>query len=148
MRRLILMVFSHGAVLAIGFALGIYFLPILTAPEAPDAAMLQQKAENAQFTAEFTRELRGSDFLHWGEGTVSITPTQLCAAVQRQIQAGQVALAIQQLEGLMPVSRWQILALDALLSDSGSGATDRDTRAPQAPQLRRLLREDLTGEHR
>lgn len=77
MRRFVLMLFSHGAVLAIGFALGIYFLPILTAPEAPDAEMLQQKAENAQFAAEFTRDLRGSDFLHWGEGKVSITPTQI-----------------------------------------------------------------------
>ncbi len=77
MLRLILMVISHGAMLGIGFALGIYFLPILTAPEAPDAALLEQQAQDALFTAEFTRDLEGSDFLHWGEGTISLTPTRI-----------------------------------------------------------------------
>ncbi len=77
MFRLILLVISHAAVLAVGFALGIYLLPILTAPEAHDAAMLEEKAQNALFSAEFTRELEGSDFLHWGEGKISLTPTQI-----------------------------------------------------------------------
>lgn len=77
MFRLIALLFTHGVALAIGFALGIYLLPILIAPDAPDAAMLEQKAQDALYSAEFTRELRGSDFLHWGEGTVSITPTEI-----------------------------------------------------------------------
>jgi len=73
MRRLFTFGLTHAIALAIGFALGIYTLPILTAPPSPDEAMLQQKAENALFTAELTRDLRGSDFLHWGEGKVSLT---------------------------------------------------------------------------
>ncbi|MES0809860.1 DM13 domain-containing protein [Roseibium sp. SCPC15] len=77
MIRFVVLLFTHGAVLAIGFALGIYFLPILTAPESPDTAMLQQQAQNALYSAEFERELRGSDFLHWGEGTVSISPAKI-----------------------------------------------------------------------
>jgi len=77
MRRLIFWAITHGAALAVGFALGIYVLPILTAPDAPDAKKLEERAQGALFTAEFTRELRGSDFLHWGEGRVSITPTQI-----------------------------------------------------------------------
>ncbi len=76
MRRLVLLV-THGMALAVGFALGIYFLPILTAPDSPDAAMLEEKAESALFTAELTRELRGSDFLHWGEGTLSVSATEI-----------------------------------------------------------------------
>ncbi|MFD0916694.1 DM13 domain-containing protein [Pseudahrensia aquimaris] len=71
--RIILAFFTHGAMLAIGFALGIYFLPILTAPPAPDSATLQQQAAGAQYTANFTRQLPGSDFLHWGEGKISIS---------------------------------------------------------------------------
>jgi len=63
--------------LAIGFALGVYFLPILIAPEAPDQSSLAASAEGSLFSAEFTRELKGSDFLHWGEGAVSITPSQI-----------------------------------------------------------------------
>lgn len=77
MRKLIFRLFTHGAALAVGFALGIYFLPILTAPADPAADMLQEKAEGALFSGEFTRELRGSDFLHWGEGKVSVSATEI-----------------------------------------------------------------------
>lgn len=77
MRRLVILLFSHGATLAIGFALGVYFLPILTEPDAPESAMLQQEAQKARYSAQFNRDLKGSDLLHWGEGTVSLTPTQI-----------------------------------------------------------------------
>ena len=77
MRRLGLLMLSHAIVLAGGVALGIYLLPILTAPSSPDARMLQDMAQDARYTARFTRDLRGSDFLHWGEGTVSLTPTRV-----------------------------------------------------------------------
>lgn len=77
MRRLIFALITHGAALAIGFALGIYFLPILTAPPSPDAEVLQAEAANAEFSAELTRDLRGNDRLHWGEGTISVSPTMI-----------------------------------------------------------------------
>lgn len=77
MRRFILLTGTHGVVLVIGFVLGIYLLPILTAPESPDSAMLEEKAQGALFKAELSRDLKGSDFLHWGEGRISITPTQI-----------------------------------------------------------------------
>ncbi|PTX54569.1 electron transfer DM13 [Litoreibacter ponti] len=77
MTRWIIRLITHGIAAAIGFALGIYLLPILTAPPSPDAAMLEAQAEGAAFTAELTRDLRGSDFLHWGEGTISVTDTQI-----------------------------------------------------------------------
>jgi len=77
MLRWIILAGTHGGALAVGFALGIYLLPILTAPDAPDEAVLAESAASAVYDAEFTRELAGSDFLHWGEGTVSITPTQV-----------------------------------------------------------------------
>ena len=71
MKKLLLLA-SHGIALALGFALGVYMLPILTAPPSPDPAMLERMAQNAQYRAGFTRERRGSDFLHWGEGTLSL----------------------------------------------------------------------------
>lgn len=76
MRRVLIGLFSHSVALAIGFALGIYLLPILTAPPSPDAAVLEKSAEGAVFSTTLTRDLRGSDALHWGEGTISITDTQ------------------------------------------------------------------------
>jgi len=77
MGRWIVLVGSHAAAAAVGFALGIYLLPILTAPDSPDEAVLAQSAKDALFEAEFTRDLAGSDFLHWGEGRVSVTPSQI-----------------------------------------------------------------------
>lgn len=77
MGKWIFRLFTHGIALAIGFALGIYLLPIITAPDSPDAEMLQSQAADAMFSAELTRDLRGSDFLHWGEGTFSLTPDKL-----------------------------------------------------------------------
>lgn len=77
MRRLLLLLGSHGLVLAIGFALGIYMLPILTAPPSPDADQLETRAQGALFTATLAQDLRGNDLLHWGEGTISLGPDQI-----------------------------------------------------------------------
>lgn len=70
-------IITHGAALVAGIALGIYLLPILTAPEGPDPASLQNAANGAQFSAAFSRDLNGSDFLHWGEGSISLSPEQI-----------------------------------------------------------------------
>ncbi len=75
MKKFLLLLISHGAVAFAGFAAGIYFLPILTAPDSPSQAALSDVSDQARYTAEFTRDLAGSDFLHWGEGTVSISDT-------------------------------------------------------------------------
>ncbi len=76
MKAFILLV-THVLVLLVGIALGIYLLPILTAPPSPDAARLAAMSQAAEFSGELTRDLRGSDFLHWGEGTISVSPTQI-----------------------------------------------------------------------
>lgn len=77
MLRWAILFLTHGIVLAIGFALGVYLLPILTAPPSVDRGMLAETAKSAQFTTAFTRDLKGSDFLHWGEGQVSVTPSKV-----------------------------------------------------------------------
>lgn len=74
MKRLLL-VASHLAAVALGFALGVYFLPILVAPPAPTAAEVTAQAGTATFRGQFRRDLKDSDALHWGEGTVSIGKT-------------------------------------------------------------------------
>ncbi len=74
LKRLALLAVTHAAALGVGVALGIYLLPILTAPPGPSAADVQSAAAGATFTAAFRRDQKGSDFLHWGEGTVSVSP--------------------------------------------------------------------------
>ena len=63
---------THLAAGVIGFALGIYLLPILIAPASPGEQEVQSAARNSQFTAVFRRDLEDSDALHWGEGTLYI----------------------------------------------------------------------------
>lgn len=63
---------THLLALGMGFALGIYFLPILTAPDGPDAQVVQSTADTARFSGEFRRDLEDSDALHWGEGTLFV----------------------------------------------------------------------------
>jgi len=73
MKKLLLLVVSHGAALALGFALGIYALPILTAPAAPTSSDIATAATQAAYSGQFRRDLKDSDPLHWGEGTVSLS---------------------------------------------------------------------------
>ena len=73
MKKLVLVV-SHLVAVTIGFALGIYALPILIAPAPPTPAEVASQAASARYTGQFRRGLKDSDALHWGEGTVSLTP--------------------------------------------------------------------------
>lgn len=82
MKRLIsmkatLLVSSHLLVLAIGFGLGVYALPILIAPTAPTQPEIAAQARAARYTGQFRRDLKDSDPLHWGQGTVSVGPTSV-----------------------------------------------------------------------
>jgi len=74
MKKPLFMLVTHALAAAIGFAAGIYFLPILIAPPAPPDSEVQAMAQQAQFTGTFRRDLQDSDAFHWGEGAVSISP--------------------------------------------------------------------------
>jgi hypothetical protein len=77
MMRWLLLAMTHAGTLFAGFALGVYMLPILTAPPSVDRSVLADNARAARFEAQFRRDLKGSDFLHWGEGKVSLTPSRI-----------------------------------------------------------------------
>src|SRR5262245_30029182 len=72
MFRMLIFVATHLVALGLGFGLGVYTLPILTAAQGPDKAALQATAGSALFKGRFERNLKGSDFLHWGEGDVRV----------------------------------------------------------------------------
>lgn len=76
MKRLILFG-SHLVALAVGFALGIYLLPVLVAPQAPSSTDIAFLMGPTLWKAEFRRDLKDSDPLHWGEGTVSVGPRSI-----------------------------------------------------------------------
>jgi hypothetical protein len=74
MTKLLLFVLSHTVAAIVGFALGIYMLPLLTQPEPPSLTELRSHAATAQFQGRFRRDLPGSDFLHWGDGVLAVGP--------------------------------------------------------------------------
>jgi len=71
-RNLFILLVSHALAAAMGFAAGIYTLPILIAPAAPSAAEISAMEASATYTADFRRDLKGSDSFHWGEGKVLV----------------------------------------------------------------------------
>ena len=73
MKTLLILGVSHIAALVLGFILGVYFLPILIAPESPTVAQVEAASSDSTYVAEFKLGLRGNDAFHWGEGTVHIS---------------------------------------------------------------------------
>lgn len=72
MKRLVWVAVSHAVMLLLGFALGVYLLPILTAPTSPTAATVAKISVSAPYQGRFKRDLLGSDLLHWGDGEVAV----------------------------------------------------------------------------
>ena len=73
LKRILLPLGSHAAVAIVGFAGGIYVLPILVGPPAPTEAEIKAAAANTMFIGTFRNDLKDSDELHGCEGTVSMS---------------------------------------------------------------------------
>jgi hypothetical protein len=73
MKRALLLTAWSVLMLVIGFAAGVYTLPILTAPDPRPAEEVAALAQTAIYRGEFRRDLAGSDALHWGEGTLAVS---------------------------------------------------------------------------
>lgn len=71
-RTIATLLVSHLFAVGAGFAAGVYFLPILIAPPAPDRATVVEAAKNSEYVGVFSRDRKDSDAFHWGEGEISI----------------------------------------------------------------------------
>ena len=65
MRRTLILLATHLLPRGLGFGLGVYFLPILIAPDDPPAAQVQAAMNDATHHTTFRRDLKGSDAVHW-----------------------------------------------------------------------------------
>ncbi|MCH9690732.1 MAG: DM13 domain-containing protein [Gammaproteobacteria bacterium] len=72
-RKAIALISSHIVVGIAGFALGIYTLPIITAPEAPSTSQIAKMADTTKYRGVFRKNLKDSDTFHWGEGQVFVS---------------------------------------------------------------------------
>lgn len=75
--KAVLLLLSHLGVGLVGFALGIYALPILTATPSASYESVTSVASKSLFQTEFVRELQDSDALHWGEAKVYVSPSSI-----------------------------------------------------------------------
>ena len=71
-KTLMALIVTHLSVGIMGFMIGIYMLPILIAPASPTEPEITAMSAQAQYSAEFTKDLKDSDSFHWGEGQVAI----------------------------------------------------------------------------
>ena len=71
-KKIILLLVSHVIFGVMGFAAGIYMLPILTAPPSPTEAEVQSVNSQTNYSGIFKKDLKDSDLFHWGEGLVSV----------------------------------------------------------------------------
>ncbi|UPR59752.1 DM13 domain-containing protein [Vibrio sp. ED004] len=76
MKKLVLFC-THLAVGAVGFGLGVYALPILIEPDSPSSSSVEAISQQAIYTGEFSKDRQDSDFLHWGEGIVSVSESAI-----------------------------------------------------------------------
>lgn len=72
--KFLILLVTHGLAVVLGFAAGIYALPILTAPPPPDPVAVATTMQGSTYRGEFSRDRGDSDALHWGEGELSIGP--------------------------------------------------------------------------
>ena len=63
--------------LVVGFGLGVYFLPILTAEEGLDDSQIAQLSQSIERQGTFVRELADSDAFHWGEGKINVSDEKI-----------------------------------------------------------------------
>ncbi len=77
MKKILLLLVTHSAVAAMGFSLGVYLLPVITAPAAPSSSMMASALSQSEYQGQFVKTLADSDFLHWGEGKLLVGPQQI-----------------------------------------------------------------------
>ena len=78
-RRYVLLfgVVKFCAGLVIGFGLGVYFLPILTAKKGLDTVAIEALSQSALRQDTFVCDLPGSDGLHWDDGVIMANADQI-----------------------------------------------------------------------
>ena len=64
-------------VFLLGLGLGIYLLPILTAPKSVDIDKIIKLEKNALYKTLFVKDLKGSDLFHWGEAKITVSKNEI-----------------------------------------------------------------------
>jgi hypothetical protein len=72
LKKIIILLASHGITAGLAFLVGVYSLPIIMATPDPTSGALALTIKNTRYVATISDNLAGSDWLHWGEGRFSL----------------------------------------------------------------------------
>jgi hypothetical protein len=75
--KLMRFLITHTITLVLGVMLGIYLLPILTAPTGPTIKEVEASSQQAFYKTRFHKSVPGSDLIHWGEGEVFLSKSSI-----------------------------------------------------------------------
>lgn len=73
----IALIASHLALFGIGFGVGVYILPILTAAENSSAEEIKSVKDNTRYTGVFNKNQKGSNAVHWAEGKLYVNDKEI-----------------------------------------------------------------------
>ena len=68
---------SHLALFGVGFGVGIYVLPILTAEKNSSADEIKEVKNNARYTGAFFKNQKGSNAVHWVDGKLYVSDQEI-----------------------------------------------------------------------
>lgn len=68
---------SHLALFGVGFGVGIYVLPILTAEKNSSADEIKEVKNNARYTGAFFKKQKGSNAVHWVDGKLYVSDQEI-----------------------------------------------------------------------
>ena len=68
---------SHLTFFGIGFAVGIYVLPILTQEKSLTADEIRSVKDASQYSGKFDKNQKGSNAAHWAEGNLYVTDKEI-----------------------------------------------------------------------
>lgn len=73
----IILITSHIVLFGLGFAGGIYLLPILTAEKNASTEAINSVKDNTRYTGVFEKNQKGSNAVHWADGKLYVTNTEI-----------------------------------------------------------------------
>lgn len=76
-RLKVAMLASHLALFGVGFGVGIYVLPILTAEKNSTSEEIDSVKKSARFSGEFKKSQKGSNAVHWAEGKLYVNDKEI-----------------------------------------------------------------------
>lgn len=76
-RVVAILLVTHLGLFGLGFAAGVYYLPILTATQNATDKDVQMVKDSARYTGIFDKNQEGSNAVHWADGKLYVSKNEI-----------------------------------------------------------------------